>query len=115
MVNGYDDLLVTMDYFFPFENSYISIGQHKSQHPFVGRLENMELFLYPINDLEIKRMILSEGLKPKLPIDNFTNNGIRTYQETSIKHQNNPEDKKSFNPSKYNGFSRTDFQEEKLE
>ncbi len=44
-----------MNYFNPFENSQLVIGQYKTLPPFVGRLSSMLIFLYPVLDSELRK------------------------------------------------------------
>lgn len=53
-INGFDDMMMNFNYFNPFEQSQISVGQYHDSHPFIGKLSNMLLFLNPLGDLEIR-------------------------------------------------------------
>lgn len=55
ILNGFDDLTTSLNYFNPFENSQLVIGQYKTLPPFIGRLQSMLLFLYPLPDTELRK------------------------------------------------------------
>ena len=82
LVNGYEDIVTRVNFFNPFEQSLISVGQYKLVGPYVGKLNNMLLLLKPFNDQEILRMAKDYNLHQILKdlhysedMDNFVQGG----------------------------------------
>ena len=49
-------MMMNFNFFNPFENSQLVLGQHHDSPPFIGRITNMLLFLNPLGDQEIRRL-----------------------------------------------------------
>jgi hypothetical protein len=82
IVNGFDDLSTTMNFFSPFEHSQLSIGQYKSTPAFVGRLSGLVLFLYPVSGHDIRSM--AENYDLSLIFKNsLYNESMKSYLQTS--------------------------------
>lgn len=52
-INGFDDIKTSINYYRPFDNAQISVGQYRTVKSFCGHVANMILFLYPVTDDEV--------------------------------------------------------------
>lgn len=81
-VNGFDDLLMSMNYFSPFEHSQISVGQCSSVPAFLGSMSGLILFLYAVSNQDIKSIADNYDL-PLILKNSLYNESMKSYLQVS--------------------------------
>lgn len=81
-VNGFDDLVASINYFQPFEHSQISVGQYKLVPPFIGRLQNFLIFLYPVEDMQLRSIAKNYDI-PTILKNTLYNESMSTFLQQS--------------------------------